>query len=322
MSNVFVTGGTGFIGSHLVEALLERGYLVSMIVRPGKKISCAHPGTRVLEGTLFDAPKFMDELKNTELLFLIAGLTKAKTSREFYEVNAESVKLWLSVAEKHCKKLKRVVLLSTQAATRPCKTPVAENVECAPLTHYGKSKLLGERYALEFSNRLPITILRAPAVYGPRDRDIYFYFRMASRGFLPIVGNPQRKFSAIFVNDLVEAIIISSEHSNTAGEIFFVKGGDHTWQEFSDAVANAVGRKALRVNLPGFVLWFAAAVQETASLLTRKPALLSFEKVRELLEWWVIDDSKFRRLTGFSPRFSLEEAVKLTADWYRQNGWI
>lgn len=322
MANAFLTGGTGFIGSHLVEALIESGYNVSMLVRPSRDIPCVPSNVRILRGTLFDAYKFGDELENMDYLFLVAGVTKARSVREFYEVNAESVKLWLSVAERHCSNLKRVVLLSSQAAAKPSRIPIKEDDDCAPLTHYGKSKLLGEKYALEFIGRLPITILRPVAVYGPRDRDFFVYFRIVSKGFLPIVGSSERKFSAIFVKDLVDAMIISAVDPNTVNDIFFVKGGDYTLQEFSDAVANAVGKKAVKVKVPGITLWFASFIQEMSALFTRKPPLLSFQKTKELLNWWVADDNKFRRITSFMPKYSLEEGTKITADWYKKNGWI
>jgi len=172
-------------------------------------------------------------------------------------------------------------------------------------------------------NRLPITIIRPPAVYGPRDKDIFFYFKLASKGILPLVGNPDRKFSAIYVEDLADAIVLAMEHPDSAGETFFATDGEiHTWREFAIEVGNSVGGRKFKIRLPGAALWVAAAIDETLSFILRKPALLSFQKVRELLAPWVADDSKIVKKLGFEPKFDIKSGIEKTAIWYKENGWI
>ncbi len=323
MPAVFITGATGFVGSHTVSALLAKNYRVEIIARNTSKTNFLPDGIIVHRCSLLDPSPMREKLADADFFIHIAGLTKARKKQDFYDVNAEAVKIWLETLGKSSPKLKKFVLVSSQAATRPSETPITENDAPAPLTDYGKSKLLGEKYAQQFINRLPIAIVRPPAVYGPRDKDIFFYFKLASKGFLPLVGNPDRKFSAIYVKDLADAIVLAMEHPDSAGETFFVNDGEiHTWREFATEVGNAIGGRKFKIRLPGAALWGAAAIDETLSFIVRKSALLSFQKVRELLAPWVADNSKIVKKLGFKPKFDIKSGIQETANWYRENGWI
>ena len=323
MAKVFVTGATGFIGSHFVSMLLERKHNVHIIARQSSHTDFLPDGISVHRCSLLDPSPLRKHLIDADYFVHIAGLTKSRRKKDFYDINGESVRVWMNAVKENSHRLKRFVLVSSQAAVRPSKQPISENAEPAPITDYGRSKLLGEKYALEFMDYLPITIIRPPVVYGPRDKDVFFYFKLASIGFLPFVGNPKRKFSAIYVKDLAEAIMLVMEHCAAEGEIFFVSDGDvHTWRSFALKVGDAVGGRKIKIRLPGAVLWLAAAIDETASFIVRKPALLSFQKVRELLRYWAMDSSKIMDKLGFEPKYDLSRGVKETAHWYREHGWI
>lgn len=323
MAKVFITGATGFVGSHIVDSLVAHGHRVEIIARKTSRTDFLPDNIVLHRCALCDPSPVFEKLTEAEYFIHIAGITRARRKQDYYDINGKSVKIWLDAVLAHCPNIKRFILIGSQAATRPSRKPIDENVVPAPLTDYGESKLLGERFAQDYMPDLPITIVRPPAVYGPRDRDIFFYFQMASRKIIPIVGNPERKFSLIYVKDLAEAVVLAMTHPDAVGEIFFVTDGDaHTWREFANEVARAIGGKKLRLRLPGIALWAAASVDETISFIFRKPALLSFQKVKELLEWWNADGTKMQRIIGFKPKFDLQSGVAETAQWYRENGWV
>ncbi|RKZ27924.1 hypothetical protein DRQ26_02195 [bacterium] len=323
MKKVLITGATGFVGSSVVSALFRKNYKVEIIARETSRLDHLPAEISVHRCSLLEPYKIAEKLADIDYFVHIAGLTKARRKEDFYKINGEAVKIWLDALLRYSTKLKKFVLISSQAAARPSDIPITEDDEPAPLTDYGKSKLLGEKYAREFFKKIPITIIRPPAVYGPRDRDIFFYFRLASKGILPLVGNPERKFSAIYVEDLACAIILAMEHPDAVGETFFATDGEiHTWRKFSDEVGNALAGKKIRIKLPAVALWLAAAADETISFMARKPALLSFQKVKELLAPWAADGTKIQKKLGFSPKFDLKTGIRKTALWYRENRWI
>ena len=323
MEKVLITGATGFVGSHTAELMVRRGYRVFGMVRNSSRAKFLPDGVEPVVCSLFDPDGIAEHIKDTDYFVHIAGLTKARKREDFYRVNSESTKILLEALAQNSRKLKKFVLISSQAATRPSSEPIDENIEPAPLTDYGRSKLLAEQNAKKFMDRLPITIIRPPAVFGPRDKDIFFYFKLASMGILPFVGNPDRKFSAIYVEDLASAILLAMENPKSAGETFFVTDGKiHTWRKFAEQVGNAINRKKVKVRLPAFALWIAAFFDETISFISKKPTLLSFQKVRELLAPWVADSSKIENMLGFKPKYDLKTAIEKTARWYIEHNWI
>ncbi len=323
MANVLITGGTGFIGSHVVDALLAAGYNVCVVARKTSRRDFIPESVPVLCCSLFEPSQISTQLKAADYFIHIAGLTSARRKNDFYAVNAESVRIWLEALEKNAPNLKKFVLLSSQAAARPSSIPIDEDVESEPLTDYGKSKLLGEKYAKQFMDRIPVTIIRAPATYGPRDRDIFFYFKLASIGILPMIGNMDRVFSAIYVEDLASAIVLAMEHPNAAGETFFATDGvTHTWREFALEVGKTVPGRKIRLHLPAEAMYIAAALNVMTSCIFGKAPLLSFQKVRELIASWACNGTKITRYIGFHPKYDIITGIRKTAEWYIKNGWI
>lgn len=324
MAKVLITGATGFVGSHTAEYFRNMGHEVIALVRNETRISALPEGVRPVVGSLFRPEEYAPLLGEIDYFVHIAGLTKARRKEDFYRVNAESVRILLAAVEKFAGSgFKRFFLLASQAGTRPSEKPLPEDAEPAPLTHYGKSKMLGEQYARQFMDRLPISIIRAPAVYGPRDRDIYFYFRLAAMGFLPLVGDPDRKVSLIYVKDLARAIYLVTTDPRSEGEVFFVTDGTpHTWREFAEHIDRAIPRKKIKIRLPGWIMYVAALVDVSTSFLLRKAPLLYFARVGELLGNWVADDTRIRQKLGFKEEYPLERGVPETTKWYREHGWI
>ncbi len=321
-----VTGGTGFVGSHIVEWLLADGDSVVVAKRETSNLRWL-PIDKI---ELIDAPVDQPEplrriLSEVDGVVHAAGLTKAKHTGDFHRINAEGTRRLLELCGENCENLKRFVLVSSQAASCPgnVDNAVCETTPEGPLSAYGRSKLAAEQIVKEFAPDIPVSIIRPPTVYGPRDTNVFAYFRLVNRGLLPFAGDPDRQFSIIYVKDLAKSVSILLRKSHESGSVYFVSDGEvHTWRKFGEAVAKALGKNPVKLKLPKWAFWPVAAVAESAAKISGKPTILSFEKVREMSVSWVCDDSLIRRELEFESEYDLARGIEETVDWYRTVGWL
>ncbi len=249
-------------------------------------------------------------------------MVRAVDRETYYRVNFLGTKNLLEVCNKMNRKIKKFLYLSTQAAAGPI-NPNGEG-DCQPITDYGKSKLKGEFVVHSYSDRLPVLTIRAPVIYGPRDKDIYTYFKFLKKGLRPLPGKGEGCFNALYVGDLVEGMILAAENENSSGETYFIADErSYSWKEAADKAAQALGVKTIKINIPRWLILASAFFSELSSGITHKPALIDRQKAKELLHnGWFCDITKAREHLGFKPKFSLEEGLKITASWYKDNGWL
>jgi nucleoside-diphosphate-sugar epimerase len=214
-----------------------------------------------------------------------------------------------------------MVHVSSLAAVGPSLdgTPVREDDEARPVTHYGKSKLEGERIVRRL---VPdAVIVRPPVVYGPRDRDVFQVLKPLSRGIAVQLGAGERWFSAIYVGDLVEGLIAAS---SAAGRTYFLANSTAvSWGELRESAARIMGRDARVLRVPTAVAYAAGFGAEMWARLTGKPGIISREKVAEALcPHWTCDTRLASAEIGFEARTSLDAGLELTLAWYREAGWL
>lgn len=321
----FVTGGTGFVGSHLVEALLNRGDDVRALVRRDAKWLHGLP-IETVRGDLFSREALTDGLRGCDTVFHVAGLTRAPTREALNRVNVEGTLSLLRRVEDAAPGVGRVVIVSSLAAVGPSgPEPLTEEAPLRPLSAYGRSKAQMEQALRGPSQRLPVTVVRPPAVYGPRETDIYTVLRAADRQrVFPVVGDPEvMRMALVHVADLVRGIIAAAEHPDTAGKTYFLGGPRNvSWAELHHAVTAALGHRAVRVRVPPALVRPIGVVAETlAGWLGRYPPL-NREKAREAVAAWLVSSDRARREIGYAPRVSLTEGMRSTVDWYRGQGWL
>lgn len=322
-----VTGGSGFVGSHIVDHLLARGARVRCLVR-------ASSPTRWLDGkpveivrVAFDRVEPIAEaLQGAAWIVHAAGQTRARSEREFHEANVSVTERVLRAATSNGGGIERFVLVSSQAAAGPADAsgrPVTEGERPDPVSPYGVSKLRAEELTLLLKDRLPVVVIRPPAVYGPRDSAIYRLFVAVKRHLIPVLRNRGR-FTIVYVEDVARAVTLALTHPRAPGQVYFVGEPDVTdYGELGNAVRSAVGTWAMTVSPPGFLLRAGALASEAIGALTGRPALLSLEKLREITAGdWVCSSAKIRTQLGWDPEVSLEEGVRRTAAWYREAGWL
>jgi nucleoside-diphosphate-sugar epimerase len=216
--------------------------------------------------------------------------------------------------------------VSSQAAAgpSPSKTPITEAIEAQPITNYGRSKLQSELECRTFEGKIKYTICRPPAVYGPRDKDVFEVFHTISRGLQPMIGFHDTFVSLIHVKDLVRGFVMAAESDKAVGQTYFIASSQvYNWKVIGDATRTALGTRALRLRIPIPAVYTIAAIAELLAVFSSKPALINIEKARDMVQnYWTCDPSKARRDFGFEPEISLQDGVSDTIRWYRAQGWI
>jgi dihydroflavonol-4-reductase len=322
-----VTGAAGFIGSHLVEALVQRGFRVRCLVRPTSHLEWIKGlPVEIIYGDCQEKDSLGPVVKDVDLVFHLAGATRAIDAKTYVEVNALGTENLVQACLEHNARLQKFIYLSSLAAAGPGRDggKKKESDRCEPVSPYGRSKRRGEELALSQAHALPLLILRPSAVYGPRDKAFFFLFQCLAKRIKPSISGGVQHLSLCSVQDLVGAILLAAETPTKNGEIFFLSDGqDYRMEEINDIFARAMGVTAFRLRLPPPVLFGIAAVAEYFAKVSGKPALISRGRAEEMIQpSWLCDITKARTLLGFDPQISLAQGAKLTFDWYKKEKWL
>jgi nucleoside-diphosphate-sugar epimerase len=310
-----------------VEALLAQGHEVRCLVRDTRRLGwlSGFPSVTIARGGLDEPRALLDGMRGVDQVYHVAGLTRARAAREFFRVNDEGTRHLVHACLEAPRGPRRLVHLSSLAAVGPLPmaTACAEDVSPRPVSPYGWSKLQGEAAVLDVRDRLHVTVLRPPIVYGPRDRGVLEIVRWVARGVLPMPAGPSRTLSVCHVQDLVTALLTAGEAKIPSGEIFHVAGeGAFTWEQVGDALGEALGVHPTPLRIPVPILFALATGADAWGWLTGRPGYFSRGKVREAAGHWLCDTGKARRLLGVVPRVGLRTGAAVTVKWYREVGWL
>lgn len=320
----FVTGATGFVGTHLVKALLARGDAVTALVRsPAKAQALGWPSTvRIVRGDLNDRAALADGCADADVVFHVAGLLAGRNLNEFLAANRDGTGRVLDAAA--ARPPSRFVYVSSLAVGGPTAPghPIDESRPPAPVTDYGRSKLAGEE--LVRAAPFPWTIVRPPVVYGEWDRELVRVFRFARRGVAPVVGDGAQELSVIYAGDLADALIAAATAAGTAGRLYYAAHPQTTTsQGLVEAVGRAVGRQPLILRLPGPLARSALWVVGSLASLTGRATLLTLDKANEFLApAWTCRADALVRDAGWQAATDLEPGLTRTAAWYRTEEWV
>jgi len=323
---ILVTGGSGFIGSHLVERLCScGGERVRCLVRQ-KKIRRKNdmgfpPQAEAVFGELISSAGMEEALQGVDTVIHVAGVTKALTADDYYAGNLRATE---NLARAMAGRAIRLVHVSSLAAAGPSPdgTPLGEDAAPHPLTHYGKSKLAAEQVVREL---IPdAVIVRPPVVYGPRDIDVFQILKSFTQGLAFQIAGGERWFSAIYVKDLVDGLITAARAPQAAGRTYFLANSKPvSWSELGQATARITGRKVRTLRVPGAIAYAAGWCAEMGAHLTGKPGIISREKVREAqCPYWTCDTRRAAEEIGFEARTPLDHGLAETLAWYREAGWL
>lgn len=322
---VLVTGATGFIGSHLVDDLLSKGYEVDALVRESSDLRWLRDRkVGLIRGDLAGEAR-LPSLDGFAYIYHLGGATRTLRGRDFYLINQKGTERLIEAA-RDIRGLKRFVYLSSQAAAGPSadeRPRTEEDIPC-PVSAYGESKLRGEEAVLSCRDRFHVSILRPCAVYGPRDTYMLELFRLISRGYVPLVGNGPMYFSFCYIDDLVQALLLSIRQDYSSGDIFFIADGEkYSFDFFTELVSSELRVRLRRIHIPIWAAWFYATAAEAWGIVRRRPAYFHRSKYLEAVQRnWVCDIENAKKKLGFHPGFYLETGIKITLQWYREKGWL
>lgn len=308
-----VTGATGFVGSHLVDALLARGAGVACIVRKTSNLRWLRDKpVRIVEEGLEAA------LDGATHVFHVAGVIQAPTLAEFMRGNSDLTRRVVEACRG--RGLHRFIHVSSLAAAGPSldARPRVEEQPARPISNYGRSKLAGELHTRALD--CPVTIVRPPIVYGPRDEGLLELFKLvAVAGVEPIIG-ARKRYSIIHVDDLMDGILRAA-----GGEpgLWYLSNEDPVE---SDRLVSLVGqavavrrKRRRRLHVPDGALRALADLLAFAGL----DSMFNPDKAREITQpGWICSARKARERLGFQARVPLERGLAETAAWYRREGWI
>lgn len=318
-----VTGGTGFIGSHLCRLLLAEGHRVRVLVRSASASgSLEGLGVELAPGDLA-GDGLAEACRGADWVFHLAGALKGFRSEDLMRVNRDGTGRLLAACRDHAPGA-RILLVSSLAAAGPSPggaEPLAEDPDGHPLTWYGQSKLEAER--LVRASGLASVILRPPVVFGPRDRDVLGYFRCAAHGLLPVPGGAERRYSLVYAPDLADGLLRAALTPCRPAEVFHLTGPALTWAAFGRCIATAMGRPGRVLRLPEAGVRAAGRIADLQARLRGRPGIFSSQKVLEMLApGWVASPDKARRELGWEACTPVEQAVAATVAWYRKHGWL
>jgi len=326
-----VTGSSGFIGSHLVDALLARGATVRVLARAGAAAGEPDPRTTRWTVDLLDDRSVRETpaWEGVTHVFHLGGVTKRRTLAQFRSGNVvPTANLLAAAVARGGASPARVVFVSTQAAGGPASSPdrpVREDDPPRPVEGYGQSKLEAEQAALRYGDRLPVTIIRPAAVYGPRDRDFLRAFRMAARSIAIHAVPRHNRFSIVHVADLVDALLRAGDRPQAAGRTYNVANdAPVSWQELYDEVAAAASMvPALTVQLPMPAVAAAGYAGDVVSALTGWHTLANRHKTRLARpRWWLCDASRAHDELDWISAIPLQRGVRDTYLWYLAARWM
>jgi nucleoside-diphosphate-sugar epimerase len=323
---VLLTGATGFVGHHAVDAFAAAGLRGRALVRsPSRAAHLDAAGFQLVVGDLDDQDALERACEGVDVVVHMAALTHARTEAEYGRVNVTGTRRLLDTALNAAAPPRRFVFLSSLAAAGPCVNGRGVNAADAPrpLTAYGRSKLEAERVCMAAADRIEMVILRAPAVYGPWDTDLFHFFRIAKFGVVPVPTGPKRMMQMVHAADLATALVRASTAPAARGVYHIAEPVAYSWEEIGRKVGAAMGRRVRAMPVPAaFVAGLAATSEVTAAVIGRS-SIFNRDKARELLApGWLCETESARAELGYEARIPLDEGLRATAQWYRDNGWL
>jgi nucleoside-diphosphate-sugar epimerase len=324
-----VTGGSGFIGSHLVDRLLKDSRQVRCLVRRSSN-------RRWLDGkpveifecdSVNDPAALCDAVRDVDVVFHVLGTLVAPNLNGFREINVEPVRLLLEACQNQVS-MKRFVLASSHGAAGPTLDPQAKLTEtdpCHPVSAYGRSKLEAEEVTRQYLGKVPFTILRLSAVYGPRDVNLLKIFRSAHRkGTIPQIGREEKALCLAYVSDIVSGMISAANTERALNETYFLASEEnYSFQAVATALSAVMNREVHVRLVPNIVVKGMMLYADFLSKVLHRDILLNRDRLTTLsCPRWVCDVAKAKEHLHYRQSITLADGFRETFDWYRQEGLL
>ena len=329
--NILITGATGFIGGFIVDEALSRGMQVWVAVRPtSSRKYLSDPRIQFLELNLSDKEQMKRQMDGLRFDYVVhaAGATKCLHAEDFFRSNTEGTKNLVQALMEQQMPLKRFVFVSSLSVYGPVaeQQPYREicgNDTPQPNTAYGRSKLAAEQY-IESLEGFPYVILQPTGVYGPRERD-YFMMAKSIKSHTDFsVGYKPQDLTFVYVLDVVQAIFLALDCQKTGGKYMLSDGEVYSSRTFSDLIHRELGHPwLLRIKAPIWLLRIITFCGEHIGRMTGKISALNNDKYNIMKQRnWRCDIKPAMSDLGYKPKYQLDEGVRLTIKWYKENNWL
>jgi dihydroflavonol-4-reductase len=319
----FITGGSGFIGGHLVDLLIKKGWDVRALVHRGPVHQ--EGGVKILRGDICNRAVLKDGLEGADVLFHLASAlgSSAIGKDEFSRINARGTEAVLEAAREE--KVKRVIHVSSAGVLGAVKKNdiAAENYSPDPIQVYDQTKLAGEKAALRFAEEgMDVVVIRPGWAYGPRDKRTFKLIKAICRKKFILVTKGEARQTPVYIDDLVEGILLAAEKGKK-GSVYHLAGEEIlTAREIAGVIASSCGRKVPRFRIPLLPARLAALILEKIFSPLRREPPLSRAKLSFFLHSKPLSIQKAKSELGFSPEVLFVQGIKLALSWYREQGWL
>jgi nucleoside-diphosphate-sugar epimerase len=324
-STFLVTGASGFLGSHIVSLLCAHGLrVVALIRRDAQRADLERLGATCRLGSLDDPAAIARALDGCDGVIHCAGGGEVTSFSEYFEKNTETTRRLIQAIDLARAPIQRFVLISSLSAHGPSPDglPRPEDAPPSPVSTYGRSKLAAERLLLARQHDWPVSILRPPAIYGPGDRRWLPLFRGSARGVIPLLAG-HRSASIVSGDDCARAVLHLVTHDHPSGWTGCVEDGQPLlWTAIAAAIAQATGTSPRILPVPAALLGAASQLNQWRAALSRRPTPFNSDKFQDMRQpHWVCRAQRLRDL-GWQPSLSFPDGARLTAQWYRERGWM
>ena len=327
---IVITGGTGFIGSRLAIKSLEQGHSVKLLGQVNNAAELENQemlkdrGINVTLGSVTEREKLFGLVQGCDIVFHLAAAQHEANvpDQHFWDVNVEGTRNVLEVSVEA--KIKRFVHGSTIGVYGSAMAgEIDEASSISPDNIYGVTKYEGERLALSFADKIPISIVRISETYGPGDRRLLKLFKAIKKNVFFMIGKGDNKHQLIYVDDLIEGMYLAATAEQAVGEIFVLAGKEVlSTQEMVDSIAKQLGTSIRRSHAPlGPFLITATIMEKTLRPLGIQPPLHR-RRLDFFRKSFFFSQDKALKVLGFQPKTGFAEGIAETARWYKEQGYL
>ncbi len=312
---ILITGASGFVGGVLVRECLKRKHQIKCLVRKTSNLGqLKEYPVELVYGDLLDRDSLSKAVQDVDVIYHLAAQIEKVDKQIYDKINYLGTKNLIEICLSYNKNLKKFVYVSTIAAVGPSKSdiPVKEDSVPHPINDYGKTKLAAENFIRGFQGKLPFVIARLPMVYGPGNTNINKFIKLAKTGFWPAFYGGDKLTSAIYVEDVVQGLILLAENPKAVNRIYFLTEEKiYKLSEVGKIIAEALGKKLIIIKIPLNLLLLFIFFQEILfKLIGRKPLILRQQVKRWVDQNWICSGQKVKEDLGFVAPTSLSVGIK------------
>jgi nucleoside-diphosphate-sugar epimerase len=331
-----VTGGTGFIGTHLVKALLKdnRAVRVLALENTPEKIereteaTLREMGAQIIHGDLYDRESLIPAVENVDVVYHLGSVSRPKRIPlgEYYDVNILGTRnLLQSIAQNNLKRFIHVSTVSVLGLS-PDGKPIAEDDYQYSSLEYGTTKRESEQIAIIFGYRhkVPVVVIRPSLVYGPGSLVRKIMFSCVKYGIFPLFSQGKAEMEFLYVENLIQALLLAEKKEEAIGETFNITDGC----SYKISLVIETMAKALNVNCKGRPMPIALGVL-AGIVIETLGKIIGFHPPfsRSAVDWMsknrnVYSCEKAKLILGYNPSIDLPEGIRRTVSWYKERGLL